>query len=75
MMLEEYDVVGLRVKIDDVPLPAGAMGTVLMVFPGDETTYLVEFSNELGKSLGEFFLKENDLIPQTDATGRNIGQV
>jgi hypothetical protein len=35
----------------------------------------VEFSNELGKSLGEFFLKENDLIPQTDATGRNIGQV
>ncbi len=35
----------------------------------------VEFSNELGKSLGEFFLKENDLILQTDATGRNIGQV
>ncbi len=74
-MLQEYDVVRLRLKTHDVPLPAGAMGTVLMVFPCHGATYLVEFSDELGKLLGEFLLKENDLIPQTDANGRNIGQV
>ncbi len=73
-MLEEYDVVRLRTKKEEVPLPVGAIGTVLMVFPEDGPTYYVEFSNEIGKSLGLFFLQDSDLVPQTDAAGRNIGQ-
>jgi hypothetical protein len=73
-MFEEYDVVSLRSKIDDVPLPAGTMGTVLLVYPDKGPTYYVEFTDELGETLGLFYVKDKDLIAQTDATGRNIGQ-
>lgn len=60
-MLEEYEVVRLRAQREGVPVPSGAEGTVLMVFPDAPPAYLIEFTDESGDSLGVFTMHEADL--------------
>jgi hypothetical protein len=47
----------------------------LLLHPAGKPTYYVKFVDDLGDTLGTFVAQEGDLIPQTGATGRNIGQV
>ncbi len=73
-MFHEYDVVKLKHALSsDSPqawpigtithLNAGAIGTVVMAYPGDSATheYEVEFLDEQGKTLALMMLKDDEL--------------
>jgi hypothetical protein len=62
-MFQEYDVVTLKRAVPDVPVPAGAAGTVLHVHDATPPVYVVEFAGEGGKPLGGdvFDIKHDDL--------------
>ena len=46
-MFELYDVVKLKRTTPEIPLPAGAQGTIVIVHDADPLKYLVEFPDAL----------------------------
>lgn len=60
-MMQMYDVVRLTSKLDTPLIPVGATGTILMIFEGTPTAYMIEFTDEAGESLGAFVVPEGSL--------------
>jgi uncharacterized protein DUF4926 len=60
--MKEFDVVALVRELQEIPIPASATGTALMVFPDHPTQYEVEFSDEKGGFFpGTYTISEEDL--------------
>jgi len=59
-MFKEYEVIRLRRTTSDIPLPAGARGTILIVHDADPPAYEVEFMDG-AKSLGVYTAYDTDL--------------
>lgn len=59
-MFEEYQIVRLKRAMDGVA--EGALGTVLMVYPGVPVGYEVEFCDDRGCTLALLTLHDGDLV-------------
>jgi hypothetical protein len=66
-MIEEYAVIRLKRVVSTIPLPAGTIGTILIVYAGDPPAYEVEFDTDAGKSLGTYTVNEADLEEVRDS--------
>ena len=60
-MLKELEVVRLKRTVSTIPLPQGTKGTVVWVSSSDPPGGLVEFMDEMGKTLGVYPVEEADL--------------
>lgn len=60
-LFKEYDVVKLITNIDSPCVPAGTIGTVLMVFNSDVSSYEVEFVDSNGEHIALCTVSERDL--------------
>jgi hypothetical protein len=61
MMLKEYAVVRLTKSVAACPLPIGARGVILIVYPDSPQAYEVEFVGNEGESLGTYTVEESSL--------------
>ena len=60
-MLQEYDVVRLRLTLADGNVPLGSTGTILIVYDHPVRAYEVEFMDNFGRSLGTFTTDDDHL--------------
>ena len=67
-MFDEYQVVRLKHSVQGIP--AGTLGAVVMVYPGQPPGYEVEFCNGDGVTLAVITLHDEELIAAPDAERR-----
>ena len=69
-MFDEYQVVRLKHSVEGVP--AGTLGAVVMVYPGQPPGYEGEFCDGEGVTLALLTLRDKDLIaaPEAERRGR-----
>lgn len=60
-MFKEYDIVKLKKPLSNNFMGTDVLGTVLIVYDSNPTTYEVEFFNKSGESVGVFTLKDEYL--------------
>jgi hypothetical protein len=77
-MFELYDVVKLKRKIPEIPLPAGSSGTIVQVYDAHPPAYEVEFPDAVDMpggldTLGLYTVCADDL-EEGDNSWKNAGK-
>jgi hypothetical protein len=60
-MIQELDVVRLKIDIENTAMKSGMWGTVVLVHASDEPTYEVEFCDKQGQTIGTAALSEHQI--------------
>ncbi len=60
-MMQLYDTIILKEPLDDIGVPVGSKGVILIVFDESSKAYEVEFVDSEDVSLGTFTVTENQI--------------
>jgi len=70
-MFEEYDSVMLVAECNDVPLPVGSGGAIVLVHDARAAVYEVEFFDDEGTTIGVHTV-DGCCLARRDAAGRQV---